>query len=126
MNELKKGDRCNTMHGAVTIDYFDAGMSVATTINDNGQLMRYYVSQLTRIPTHAERMHKVIDIAFDAENRLEPHETVQLTVGDLAAFVRHYCHLRNNVDANISSREDEMSRMAENNAFAKKLLKGEA
>jgi hypothetical protein len=123
--QLKKGDRCQSPYGLVTIIKL-TGLDIFRCKLDTGGEEEVCTGFLKRLPTHAERMHKVIDIAFDAEDRLEDGETVQITVGDLSAFVRHYCHLRNNVDANISSREYEISRMAENNAFAKKLLKGES
>jgi len=44
--------------------------------------------------TMTPRIQKLIDIAFYCENRLEAHETVQLTVGGLAEFARSYLALR--------------------------------
>jgi hypothetical protein len=40
------------------------------------------------------RIQKLIDIAMYCENRLEDHETVQLTVGGLAELIRSYLALR--------------------------------
>jgi hypothetical protein len=71
------------------------------------------------------RIQKLIDIAFYCENRLEDHETVQLTVGGLAEFARSYLALRGALE---NARNDTKQRIldAENALSAvEKLLKGE-
>ena len=44
--------------------------------------------------TMTPRIQKLIDIAFYCENRLEDHETVQITVAGFAEFARSYLALR--------------------------------
>jgi hypothetical protein len=54
----------------------------------------FAIIELTRIPSHAERMQAILDIAWDAENRLDDNETVQLKVGEFVEFARHYYELQ--------------------------------
>ncbi len=84
-----------------------------------------HVSELTRIPTHAERMQAVMDIAWDVENRLENDETVQLKVGAFVEFARHYVKMQ---DALEMQEIDRLQLATQHKQHAKSielLLKGE-
>jgi hypothetical protein len=132
MNELKKGDRCNTPWGAVEfVGYLQKGEILegerhCKCMDAKGDIRFLHVDHLTLIPTHADRMQKMIDIAFDAENRLEDGEVVQLPVGELAAFVRHYVALVKRLEA--ISEDDKLTsgKYASSSESIEKLLKGEA
>jgi len=125
MNELKKGDRCNTPWGIVEII-----RTIKPRLHlcqmDDSDIMEIYEAHLTIIPTHAERMQKVIDTAFDAENRLEDGETVQITVGELAAFVRHYCKLHDELQSAINSDRHLAGQIIEAAQLSENILKGDA
>jgi len=123
MNELKKGDRFTSEFGSGIVTGVEF---VVDAILDDGTRICADYSFLTRIPPHAERMQKVIDIAFDAENRLEDGETVQLKVGDLAAFARHYCNLRDAIESAKESTKLRIIAAQETLELTEKLLKGEA
>ena len=72
------------------------------------------------------RIQKIIDAAFDAENRLEDGETVQLKVGEFAAFVRHYLALRASLECGITHTRSQISAAEYALEQREKLLKGEA
>ena len=95
--QLKKGDRFTCEFGDGVIIGCDS--LAAYCVLDDGTKICTNPIFLTRIPTHGERMQKVIDAAFDAENRLTDDETVQFRVGDMAEFVRYHCKLRDELDA---------------------------
>lgn len=90
--QLKKGDRCQSPWGEVEIH--EAGLHFQKVKAKQGSIIIVPTADLTRILTHAERMQKMIDTVFDCENRMEDNGTVQLKVGELAEFVRHYLAIR--------------------------------
>jgi hypothetical protein len=94
--QLKKGDKCNSPWGVVTVIKTLNGRNIVAVIIDgsDGIYRMIHTDDLTRIPSHAERMQAMLDIAWDVENRLENDETVQLKVGDFAEFARHYYELQ--------------------------------
>jgi hypothetical protein len=94
MNTLKKGDKCNSPWGVVTVKYFTDNSPYVEVITETGVTKFLTRDQLTRIPTHAERMQSMLDIAWDVENRLEDDETVQLKVGAFVEFARHYYEMQ--------------------------------
>lgn len=53
-----------------------------------------FCDKLTRIPTRAERMQSVLDVAWDVENRLQDDETVQLKVGAFVEFARQFVNMQ--------------------------------
>ncbi len=129
MNQpLKKGDRCKYQNLTVTVKtvYNDGNVHISY-LGTEGQhhIIGVKDQELTRIPTHAERMQKIIDTAFDAENRLEDGETVQLKVGELAAFARHYLVLRDCIIDNMREMQDHANETERKIATTEKLLKGE-
>jgi hypothetical protein len=127
MNKLKKGDRCKFQHLEVTIvSISDTGLvEIICNVEDSGTWLAH-ISELTRIQTHAERMQKVIDNAFDAENRLDDSETVQLQVGELAEFARHYLAIKGTLQAAVDDTRQRMNDAESALSTAEKLLKGES
>jgi hypothetical protein len=93
--QLKKGDKCNSPWGVVTVNKTLNGSDITTVGIDgaDGIYRMVHRDDLTRIPSHAERMQAILDIAWDAENTLDENDTVSLKVGQLADFARHYCEL---------------------------------
>lgn len=120
---IKKGDKCQSSWGVIEVDGFNG--SYIDCIMSNGKRRWIDVSQLTRIPTHAERMQAVLDIAWDVENRLEDDETVQLKVGAFVEFARHYCLLREELEYEASLFEGEKAIMEVRQREITKSLKGE-
>jgi hypothetical protein len=98
--QLKKGDKCNSPWGVVTVNKTLNGSDIITVEIDgiDGIYRMIHRDDLTRIPSHAERMQAMLDIAWDAENRLEDDETVQLKVGEFVEFARHYCAIADQLD----------------------------
>jgi len=98
--QLKKGDKCNSPWGAVTVNKTLNGSDIITVAIDglDGIYRMIHRDDLTLIPSHAERMQAMLDIAWDAENRLEDDETVQLKVGEFVEFARHYCAIADQLD----------------------------
>jgi hypothetical protein len=94
--QLKKGDKCNSPWGVVTVNKTLNGSDITTVGIDgaDGIYRMVHRDDLTRIPSHAERMQAILDIAWDAENRLEDDETVQLKVGEFVEFARHYYEMQ--------------------------------
>jgi hypothetical protein len=94
--QLKKGDKCNSPWGVVTVNKMLNGSDITTVGIDgaDGIYRMVHRDDLTRIPSHAERMQAILDIAWDAENRLDDNETVQLKVGEFVEFARHYYELQ--------------------------------
>jgi hypothetical protein len=94
--QLKKGDKCNSPWGVVTVNKTLNGSDIITVGIDgaDGIYRMVHCDDLTRIPSHAERMQAILDIAWDAENRLEDDETVQLKVGEFVEFARHYYEMQ--------------------------------
>lgn len=96
--QLKKGDKCNSPWGIVTVhEVLDDG-DILDVEMANGIPRMMHRNELTRIPTHAERMQAMLDIAWDVENRLQDDETVQLNVGAFVEFARHYCAIKDQLD----------------------------
>ena len=94
--QLKKGDKCQSPWGVVTV-YTARNTSNFVTVGIDGGDGIYRMihrDELTRIPSHAERMQAMLDIAWDVENRLEDDETVQLKVGEFVEFARHYYEMQ--------------------------------
>ena len=91
--QLKKGDKCNSPWGVVTVNNIQP-YGIIGAIDKDGDYYAANIKQLTRIPTHAERMQAMLDIAWDVENRLQDDETVQLKVGDFVEFARHYYEMQ--------------------------------
>ncbi len=98
--QLKKGDKCNSPFGVVTVNKTLNGSDITTVGIDGADVIYRIVHRddLTRIPSHAERMQAILDIAWDVENRLENDETVQLKVGSFVEFARHYCAIKDQLD----------------------------
>ena len=101
MNTLKKGDKCQSPWGVVTVyedqqpSAFVTPLITVTTERGNNRLIA--IDELTRIqsiPSHSERMQAVLDIAWDAENRLQDDETVQLKVGAFVEFARQFVNMQ--------------------------------
>jgi len=94
--QLKKGDKCNSPWGVVTVNKTLNGSDITTVGIDgaDGILRMVHRDDLTRIPSHAERMQATLDIAWDVENRLEDDENVQLKVGEFVEFARHYYEMQ--------------------------------
>lgn len=113
------------MYGEVTVVSVDANATTAIATNVSGGQLCLYVSQLTRIPTHAERMQKMVDTAMDCENRLEPHETVQFTVAAFVEFARHYCLLREKCEAMSEAMKSQTIYINNGMVEIDRLLKGE-
>lgn len=93
--QLKKGDKCQSPWGVVEIKENQSNSELFTIMTDRGLIA---ISELTRIPTHAERMQAMLNIAWDVENRLQDDETVQLKVGAFVEFARHYCAIKDQLD----------------------------
>ena len=121
--QLKKGDKCQSPWGVVEVDGFNG--SYIDCIMPNGKRRWIDVAQLTRIPTHAERMQAVLDIAWGVENCLEGNETVQLKVGDFVEFARHYDQLRESIIDLMRGMQDSNNQAKIDMEKAEKLLKGE-
>lgn len=93
--QLKKGDKCQSPWGVVEIKENQSNSELFTIMTDRGLIA---ISELTLIPSHAERMQAMLNIAWDAENRLQDDETVQLNVGAFVEFARHYCAIKDQLD----------------------------
>ena len=74
---------------------------------------------------HAERMQKMIDGAFEAENRLNDDDLITIKVGNLAEFVRHYLAIKTTLQSAVDDTRERMSNAEEVMSFTEKLLKGE-
>lgn len=94
--QLKKGDKCQSPWGAVEVlSTSESHAYVHGEFVNGGNI---HISKLTLIPSHAERMQAILDIAWDVENRLQDDETVQLNVGAFVEFARHYCAIKDQLD----------------------------
>lgn len=93
--QLKKGDKCQSPWGVVEIKENQSNSELITIMTDRGLIA---ISELTLIPSHAERMQAILDIAWDVESRLEYDETVQLKAGAFVEFARHYCAIKDQLD----------------------------
>lgn len=121
--QLKKGDKCNSPLGKVEVlAIYETSVDVKT---DNNEIRFMQHSELTRIPSHAERMQAILDIAWDVENRLEGDETVQLKVGEFIEFARHYDQLRESIIDFMRGMQDRGNQAKIDMEKAEKLLKGE-
>lgn len=123
MNTLKKGDKCQSPYGIAEIHSF--GIETCLLKLPDGSFKSIYVDELTRIPSHAERMQAVLDIAWDVEGRLKPHETVELTVGAFVEFARHYVQLRDELEYEASLFDGRNAIMEVRQREITKALKGE-
>ena len=75
--------------------------------------------------THAERMQKVIDTAFEAENHYQDDEHITVRVGELAEFVRYFLALRASLECGITRTRKQISEAEYALEQREKLLKGE-
>jgi len=124
--QLKKGDRCQSPWGVVTVTNTYSGRDEVDLRTSSGEHRRYQSTHLlTRIPTNAERMQKIVDAAFDAENRLTDDETVQFRVGDMAEFVRHYLALQEILQRIVDANKEYLRYAQTSIETTEKLLKGE-
>ena len=84
-----------------------------------------FCDKLTRIPTRAERMQAVLEIAWDVENRLQDDETVQLKVGAFVEFARQFVKMRDVIEESINADKYLAGQFIESARLTEKLLKGE-
>jgi hypothetical protein len=125
--QLKKGDKCNSPWGVVTVNKTLNGSNIVAVIIDgsDGIYRMIHTDDLTRIPSHAERMQAMLDIAWDAENRLENDETVQLKVGDFVEFARHYYELQQELIECVNYYKSNAKSSIDVAESIEKLMKGE-
>lgn len=124
MNTLKKGDKCQSPWGMVTVNNIQP-YGIIGAIDKDGDYYAANIKQLTRIPTHAERMQAMLDIAWDVENRLEDDETVQLKVGEFVEFARHYWAMQEKLEYALENAKKRMLDTELTIDAIRKLLKGE-
>ena len=91
----------------------------------NGDILYFRLTQLTRIPSHAERMQVILDIAWDVENRLDDNETVQLKVGEFVEFARHYYDLQQELLECVNYYKSNAKSSIDVAESIEKLMKGE-
>lgn len=84
-----------------------------------------FCDKLTRIPSHAERMQAVLEIAWDVENRLQDDETVQLKVGALVEFARQFVKMQESIIDLMRGMQDRGNQAKIDMEKAEKILKGE-
>jgi hypothetical protein len=125
--QLKKGDKCNSPWGVVTVNKTLNGSDIITIEIDgaDGIYCMVHRDELTRTPSHAERMQVMLDIAWDAENRLEDDETVQLKVGEFVEFARHYYEMQQELIECVSYYKSNAKSSLVVAEQIEKLLKGE-
>jgi superfamily II DNA/RNA helicase len=125
--QLKKGDKCNSPWGVVTVNKTLNGSDITTVGIDgaDGIYRMAHRDELTRIPSHAERMQVILDIAWDVENRLDDNETVQLKVGEFVEFARHYYELQQELLECVSYYKSNAKSSLVVAEQIEKLLKGE-
>lgn len=126
--QLKKGDKCQSPWGVVTVDQArNTSDIVAVAIDGSDGIYRMiHRDELTRIPSHAERMQVILDIAWDVENRLQDDETVQLKVGAFVEFARHYWAMQEKLEHALENAKKRMLDTELTIDAIRKLLKGEA
>lgn len=123
--QLKKGDKCNSPWGVVTVNDLTDGSDIIYVTVSKGIRRSIHRDELTRIPTHAERMQAILDIAWDVENRLQDDETVQLKVGAFAEFARHYYEMQEKLEYALENAKKRMLDAELTIDAIRKLLKGE-
>ena len=130
--QLKKGDRCQSPWGIVTI-VKSKGIDVFICKADDSLEYEICTGFLKKIPisdkhdiTHAERMQKIIDTVFAAENNFEDDQFIPMKVGEMAEFVRHYLALRASLECGITRTRSQISEAEYALEQREKLLKGEA
>jgi len=77
---------------------------------------------LTENKNMTNRINKLLDIAMYCENRLEDHETVQVTVGGFAELARSYMALRAALQSSIDVTTQRILDAEETIEKVKKLL----
>ena len=122
--QLKKGDKCQSPWGIATITDIKSSNIVQIKLS-NGNLYYCDISELTRIPTHADRMQAMLDIAWDVENRLQDDEAVQLKVGAFVEFARHYWAMQEKLEHALENAKKRMLDTELTIDAIRKLLKGE-
>ena len=122
--QLKKGDRCQSRWGDLTIEEIENNICLVT-LPKLGKCT-IHMSDLLRIPTHAERMQKIVDTAFDAENRYQNDEHITVRVGELAEFVRHYLAIRAALEKAVDDTTQRILDAEEAVEKTKKLLNARA
>jgi hypothetical protein len=123
--QLKKGDKCQTKQGIVIYDHRQADNWHCCRMEKNGDILYFRLTQLTRIPSHAERMQVILDIAWDVENRLDDNETVQLKVGEFVEFARHYYDLQQELLECVNYYKSNAKSSIDVAESIEKLMKGE-
>jgi hypothetical protein len=125
--QLKKGDKCNSPWGVVTVNKTLNGSDIITIEIDgaDGIYCMVHRDELTRTPSHAERMQVMLDIAWDAENRLEDDETVQLKVGEFVEFARHYYEMQQELIECVNYYKSNAKSSIDVAESIEKLMKGE-
>lgn len=123
--QLKRGDRFTSEFGSGEILGINQYTQVADAKLDGGRIICSDPAFLTRIIPHAERMQKIVDTVFAAENNFEDDQFIPMKVGDLAEFVRHYITIRESLDIVTSDIKRSIIDSQEAVAGIEKLLKGE-
>lgn len=125
--QLKKGDKCQSPWGVVTVNDLTDGSDIIYVTVSKGirRSIPIHRDELTRIPSHAERMQAMLDIAWDVENRLEDDETVQLKVGAFVEFARHYYAMQEKLEYALENAKKRMLDTELTIDAIRKLLKGE-
>jgi len=100
--QLKKGDICASPWGKVTIEEDQRHSALITVSTECGNNRIIAIEELTRIPSFQERIQAVLDIAWDVENRLEPHEMVQLTAAQFVEFARYTAAMMEELEYELS------------------------
>jgi len=123
--QLKKGDICASPWGKVTIEEDQRHSALITVSTECGNKRIIAIEELTRIPSFQERIEAVLDIAWDVENRLEPHETVQLTVAQFVEFARFHVAIFETLEFTLSNTKEQIKSTESAMEQIEKLLKGE-
>lgn len=123
--QLKRGDRFTSEFGSGEILGINQYTQVADAKLDGGRIICSDPAFLTRIIPHAERMQKMIDTVFAAENNFEDDQFIPLNVGELAEFVRHYLALRDELQETINADKYLSGQLIEAAQLSEKILKGE-
>jgi len=121
--QLKKGDKCQSPYGIAEIHSF--GVEACLLKLPDGSFRSMFCDKLTRIPTRAERMQAVLEIAWDVENRLQDDETVQLKVGALVEFARQFVKMQESIIDLMRGMQDRGNQAKIDMEKAEKILKGE-
>ena len=125
MNTLKKGDKCQSPWGMVTVNDVINGSNIVYVTVSKGIRRSIHRDELTRIPSHTERMQAMLNIAWDVENQFVDNETVQIKVGAFVEFARHYCAMQQKLEYALENAKKRMLDTELTIDAIRKLLKGE-